>query len=70
MGKKRKVCAHPLIMQMYNTRGKGEGGVKRKGGGGRCSSFTLCLYMSLVICKLCGSAVYFVLTYGDFQQRE
>ncbi len=52
-GKKRKVRAHPLMMQMYNTKGGGgrEGWCEEKRGRGGGSSFTLCLYMSLVICK-------------------
>ena len=40
MGKKRKVSAHPLIMQMYNTQGRGG---ERVGGG--CGSFALHLFM-------------------------
>ncbi len=48
--RKREVRAHPLIMQMYNTRGGGGGCMKRKEGGGG-SSFIIRLYMSQVICK-------------------
>jgi hypothetical protein len=52
-GKKKNDRAHPLIMQMCNTRGGGGGGggcVKREGGGGG-GPFTLRLYMSQVICS-------------------
>ncbi len=40
----------PLIMQIYNARGRGGGWVKREGGGGG-GSFAPRLYMSQVICS-------------------